>query len=168
MPYQRLLIKEQSSMIRAKTKSKICKIEDCAKPVRARGWCATHWQRWQRHGDPLKTVKNYEKHGMFRVDGYKSWKSIKQRVLNKNCPHYDLYGGRGITVCAGIKNSFSQFITIIGSRPSKDYSVDRIDNYGGYWCGECDDCQRQELPMNIRWADRSTQQHNSRRYEVMA
>jgi hypothetical protein len=27
--------------------------ERCKKPLRARGYCATHWSRWKRHGDPL-------------------------------------------------------------------------------------------------------------------
>lgn len=25
----------------------------CTKPAEARGWCAMHYNRWQRHGDPL-------------------------------------------------------------------------------------------------------------------
>lgn len=29
-----------------------CTMEGCQKPVMARGWCSTHYQRWQRHGDP--------------------------------------------------------------------------------------------------------------------
>lgn len=29
-----------------------CSIEGCVKPVAARGWCTTHYARWQRHGDP--------------------------------------------------------------------------------------------------------------------
>ena len=28
-----------------------CKI--CGKPVRARKWCATHYEKWRTHGDPL-------------------------------------------------------------------------------------------------------------------
>ena len=31
-----------------------CSIENCTNPVKARGWCSTHWGRWQRTGDPLK------------------------------------------------------------------------------------------------------------------
>lgn len=32
----------------------VCKIEDCARPVvNGRGWCASHYKRWKRHGDPL-------------------------------------------------------------------------------------------------------------------
>lgn len=29
-----------------------CSISDCKRPVRARGWCDTHWHRWRRNGDP--------------------------------------------------------------------------------------------------------------------
>lgn len=33
----------------------ICSIADCGKPiVNVRGWCKAHYQRWYRHGDPLK------------------------------------------------------------------------------------------------------------------
>jgi len=33
-----------------------CSIENCPDPVRARTWCAKHYYRWKRHGDP-NTVK---------------------------------------------------------------------------------------------------------------
>lgn len=37
-----------------------CLIEGCdgiaGKPGTARGWCSVHYQRWQRHGDPLADV----------------------------------------------------------------------------------------------------------------
>lgn len=33
-----------------------CNIENCEKNVIARGWCHTHYKRWQIHGDPLKSL----------------------------------------------------------------------------------------------------------------
>ena len=30
-----------------------CAISECVKPVRAKDWCAMHYTRWKRHGDPL-------------------------------------------------------------------------------------------------------------------
>lgn len=30
-----------------------CSIDGCGKHVKARGWCLSHYQRWQRHADPL-------------------------------------------------------------------------------------------------------------------
>lgn len=37
---------------------RLCTIEGCDRPLRARGWCITHWARWRRHGDPLKLVRS--------------------------------------------------------------------------------------------------------------
>jgi hypothetical protein len=30
-----------------------CSIEGCEKPIDGRGYCKSHYRRWQRHGDPL-------------------------------------------------------------------------------------------------------------------
>lgn len=32
---------------------KICSIPECNKVVTARGWCAAHYNRWRRYGDPV-------------------------------------------------------------------------------------------------------------------
>lgn len=32
----------------------VCAIEGCGKPALYRGWCNSHYLRWQRYGDPLK------------------------------------------------------------------------------------------------------------------
>lgn len=29
---------------------RLCSIENCCKPARARGYCTLHWQRWRKHG----------------------------------------------------------------------------------------------------------------------
>lgn len=29
-----------------------CSVTGCRRPIRTQGWCATHYRRWQRHGDP--------------------------------------------------------------------------------------------------------------------
>ena len=33
--------------------NKICNIGDCGRPLKCRGWCNRHYQKWVRHGDPL-------------------------------------------------------------------------------------------------------------------
>lgn len=33
---------------------RLCSIPDCGKRVYGHGWCSKHYQRWRRHGDPLK------------------------------------------------------------------------------------------------------------------
>jgi hypothetical protein len=40
----------------------ICSVENCNSPVKAKGLCSKHHQRWYRHGDPLyKKYTNYDK-----------------------------------------------------------------------------------------------------------
>ena len=78
-----------------------CSIPECNKPRKARGWCAAHWWRWRKHGDPLgahepddetrflanvtktsgcwawKAYKNPDGYGMF---SYKGKPSLASRV----------------------------------------------------------------------------------------
>lgn len=88
-----------------------------------------------------------KKHGKYLSSEYKSWCSMKQRCHNPNNPKYHRYGGRGITVCEGWLNDFSQFLSDMGPRP-KGTTLERVDNSGGYH------------PSNCVWADRLTQQNN--------
>jgi hypothetical protein len=33
-----------------------CGFAGCVKPVRCRGWCSAHYERWRKHGDPSVTL----------------------------------------------------------------------------------------------------------------
>lgn len=37
--------------------TRTCTIPGCERPYRARGWCATHWSRWRKHGSPERRPK---------------------------------------------------------------------------------------------------------------
>lgn len=89
------------------------------------------------------------------------WQNMKQRCFNPNSLVYKNYGGRGITVCAGWKNSYKDFLADMGI-PPKGRTIDRIDNDGGYWCGHCDECILNGWKMNCRWATKQEQMENRR------
>lgn len=36
--------------------NRTCSIADCDKPSSSRGWCRMHYNRWQRHGNPMLTL----------------------------------------------------------------------------------------------------------------
>lgn len=80
---------------------------------------------------------------------YTSWRAMNQRCNNPNNKNYYRYGERGITICQHW-SKFLNFLRDMGKRPSKDYSIDRIDNNGNY-------CK-----SNCRWATLKQQARNKK------
>jgi hypothetical protein len=88
-------------------------------------------------------------HGMSKSSEYNTWNGMKTRCNNPKSPDYKNYGGRGITVCERW-STFDNFIKDMGTKPNKNYSIDRIDNNRGY------------EPSNCQWVDSITQNNNRR------
>jgi len=78
---------------------------------------------------------------------YKVWNNLLTRCNNPKANNYHRYGGRGIKVD---KNwyKFSEFYKDMGDRPSKNHSIERINNDGDY-CKE-----------NCKWATKEEQVRN--------
>lgn len=91
------------------------------------------------------------KHNMYLSSEYSSCKGMRDRCFSENCKQYNNYGSRGIIVCDRWKNSFENFIADMGEKPSKGYSVERINNNGNY------------EPDNCRWATQKEQMANTSR-----
>lgn len=79
---------------------------------------------------------------------YTIWLGMKTRCYNTKHPTYQHYGAKGITIDPAWEKDFRAFAIHVGPRPSKDYSIDRIENNLGY------------CPGNVRWASRFTQAEN--------
>lgn len=75
-------------------------------------------------------------HGLRGAPEYRVWASIIQRCTNPNNKGYRLYGGRGIKVCDEWRE-FSRFISDMGSRPSKDHTIERRNVNGDYCPDNC-------------------------------
>lgn len=95
-------------------------------------------------------------HGMSRSRLYGVWSSMKKRCSNPTHPHYEDYGGRGISVCDEWADDFCVFAEWAlshgynESASKGECTLDRIDPDGDY------------CPENCRFADMIVQQNNRR------
>lgn len=108
------------------------------------------------------TTKRNLTHGKTKTPEYRIWESMKCRCKNKTDNGYKNYGGRGIRVCGRWRESFQSFYDDMGRRPSKRYSIDRINNDRNYSCGHCVECKAKKWTANCQWTTKKIQRINTR------
>jgi NUMOD1 domain-containing protein len=88
---------------------------------------------------------------------YSAWLSMKYRCYYPTYKKYGDYGGRGIKVCDRWLESFENFLSDMGPRPSSKHSLDRYPNNetGNYEPGNC------------RWGTKKEQANNTRGNKIV-
>lgn len=88
-------------------------------------------------------------HGDTGSSEYMSWADMIARCHRPNHKAFANYGGRGIRVCRRW-HKFESFLADMGRRPSRQHSIERVNNDKGY------------SPDNCVWATRKAQSRNQR------
>lgn len=97
-------------------------------------------------------IRKPRTHGLTNSSEYKVWLGMKHRCKNPTATGYAYYGARGIRVCERWLR-FENFLADMGTRPSPNHSIDRVNGNGNYEPGNC------------RWATHSEQMLNRREWQ---
>lgn len=85
---------------------------------------------------------------------YRVWMGMRRRCSNPKHWAWKYYGGRGITVCKRW-DSFVNFFSDLGCRPTPKHQLERINNSGNY------------EPSNCKWATRKEEMRNTRQNHLL-
>lgn len=110
---------------------------------------------------------NIRRGGKSMTREYRIWARMLDRCYRPAADNYRFYGGRGVIVCAGWRDSFESFLADMAVAPTPGHSIDRENPNGSYTCGHCDECKTNGWPANCRWATKAVQSRNCRKHVRM-
>lgn len=109
---------------------RLCSIDGCDLPHKARGWCSTHWARWRRHGNPHTVLADVPRRP-------KSDRKCGKRGCDDD--HY----ARGM--CAKHYRRWQRAEDVAAGIEAPDACIDcGADPYPG-GCLRCEPCMRADL-----------------------
>lgn len=91
-------------------------------------------------------------HGMTGTKVYRAWQQMRARCAPGGADKEHYYD-KGVRVCDEWDRSFEEFFGYVGSPPTPNHTLDRVQSSGNY------------EPGNVRWAT-WTEQQNNRAYNV--
>lgn len=84
-----------------------------------------------------KTITHGHRCGRNKSPEYKTWLGMKSRCYTPSNKNYPGWGGRGIRVCDRWLNSFENFLSDMGVRPTPEMTIDRLDSNKDYSLDNC-------------------------------
>jgi len=111
--------------------------------------CGCLQLNWVRNGKPAS------RHNGTGTPEFRAWSMMRDRC-RKGHSNSKYHGDRGIAVCERW-NKFENFLADMGPRPSPKHSLDRYPNNDGHY-----------EPGNCRWATKSEQSRNRRKFTALA
>lgn len=120
-----------------------CSVVECHEPVKAKDLCATHYQRWLRHGHPHDTRPS-DWGARNKHPAYKTWVHLVRRFSASQ------------EICVEWVTDFWTFARDVGERPAQNWRLVRRDP------------QRPYAPGNTYWREPQVSHRDADRKKALS